>query len=379
MNIALLTEKYTPDIGGLAISTERYARLLASAGHHVHVFCPSVNLSPSERRLHNYNGIQIIRFGAHKRVDDTLLDWFEQIVEKHRRLPFDVLHAYFLTQAGFVASYAGKYLNIPTVVSIRGNDIERAPFDPGKFSHVMFTLQNASAVTTNASVLREKAKAFLDRDISLIPNGIDGELFRPLDRNTTLVDALGFQGQDKIIGFVGELREKKGLSSLLDTYAQVVKTLPASLLLVGDVRAGDDRKVFEELRSSIPNANIVVTGYVSNVDLPSYYSVMDVLVHPSLRDGMPNAVLEAMACGRTVVATQAGGVMDVLLDGKNGRLVSINDINSLSVVIQEVLSDKALQSRLGDSARRTILDKFTLQNELDGNLAVYCKLGLKTS
>jgi glycosyltransferase involved in cell wall biosynthesis len=93
---------------------------------------------------------------------------------------------------------------------------------------------------------------------------------------------------------------------------------------------------------------------------------------------MPNAVLEAMACGRTVIATRAGGVMDVLQDGKNGRLVSINDINSLSAVIQEVLSDNALQSRLGDSARRTILDKFTLQNELDGNLAVYCKLGLKT-
>jgi glycosyltransferase involved in cell wall biosynthesis len=105
---------------------------------------------------------------------------------------------------------------------------------------------------------------------------------------------------------------------------------------------------------------------------------MDVLVHPSLRDGMPNAVLEAMACGRTVIATPAGGVMDMLHDGKNGRLVSINDINSLSAVLQEVLSDKALQSRLGASARRTVLDKFNLQSELDGNLAVYCKLGLKT-
>jgi glycosyltransferase involved in cell wall biosynthesis len=338
-----------------------------------------VNLSPSEKRTHIYNGIQITRFGAHKRVDDTLLDWFEQIVEEHRRLPFDVLHAYFLAQAGFVASYAGKYLNLPSVVSIRGNDIERAPFDPGKFSHVMFALQNASAVTTNASVLREKAKAFLDREISLIPNGIDGELFRPLERNTTLADALGFQGQDNIIGFVGELREKKGLSTLLGAYTQVIKTLPASLLIVGDIRAGEDRKLFEELRSSTPNAKIVVTGYVSNVDLPSYYSVMDVLVHPSLRDGMPNAVLEAMACGRTVIATRAGGIMDVLQDGKNGRLVSINDTNSLAVIIQEVLSDNALQGRLGDSARRTVLDKFTLQNELDGNLAVYCKLGLKTS
>ncbi len=105
---------------------------------------------------------------------------------------------------------------------------------------------------------------------------------------------------------------------------------------------------------------------------------MDVLVHPSLRDGMPNAVLEAMACGKTVVATPVGGVTDMLHDGKNGRMVSINDVNSLSWIVQEVLSDKALQSRLGAAARQTIVDKFTLQKELDGNLAVYCKLGLKT-
>jgi len=325
-----------------------------------------------------HNGIHITRFGTHKRVDDTLVDWFELIVEEHGRLSFDVLHAYFLTQAGFVAAYAGRYLNIPSVVSIRGNDVERAPFDPGKFSHVMYALQNASAVTTNASVLQEKAKAFLDREINLIPNGIDAELFMPMERNTALEEALGIQSDGGTVGFVGELREKKGLSALLHAYAQAVKTIPVSLLIVGDVRVGDDKKLFEELKSSIPNAKIVVTGYVSNHDLPSYYSVMDVLVHPSLRDGMPNAVLEAMACGRTVIATQAGGVMDMLHDGKNGRLVSINDINSLSAVLQEVLSDKVLQSRLGASARRTILDKFTLQNELDGNIAVYCKLGLKT-
>jgi glycosyltransferase involved in cell wall biosynthesis len=378
MNIALLTEKYTPDIGGLAISTERYARLLASAGHNVRVLCPSSNLSPSETRTHIQGGVCSTRFGAHKRVDDTLVDWFERIVDEHKRLPFDVLHAYFLTQAGFVVAYAGKYLHVPSVVSIRGNDIERAPFDPGKFSHVMYALQNASAVTTNATVLLEKAKAFLDREITVIPNGIDSDLFRPMERSVALVEALGLKSDNQIIGFVGELREKKGLAALLHAYAQVIKSRSASLIIVGDVRSGEDKKLFDELRSSIPNTEIVVTGYVSNHDLPSYYSVMDVLVHPSLRDGMPNAVLEAMACGKTVIATHAGGVMDVLHDGKNGRLVSINDINSLSTVIQQVLSDKTLQSRLGASARRTIVEKFTLQNELDGNLAVYCKLGLKT-
>jgi glycosyltransferase involved in cell wall biosynthesis len=378
MNIALLTEKYTPDIGGLAISTERYAGLLACAGHKVRVFCPSPNLSPSESRTYTRNGIAVTRFGAHKRVDDTLVDWFERVVEEHRQSSFDVLHAYFLSQAGFVAAYAGNYLHIPSVVSIRGNDIERAPFDPGKLSHVLYALEHASAVTANATVLREKARALFDREFILVPNGVDCDLFRPMPRNTTLVEALGLMGDDKIIGFVGELREKKGLAALLHTYAQLLKTQTASLLIVGSVRAEEDKYLFDELRSSIPDARIIVTGYVSNRDLPSYYSVMDVLVHPSLRDGMPNAILEGMACGKTVIATRAGGVTDMLHDGKNGRLVSINDINSLASVIQEVLSDKKVQSWLGAAARQTVLDKFTLQKELDGNLAVYCKLGLKT-
>src|SRR5512142_2469879 len=165
MNIALLSEKYTPDVGGLAISTERLARLLASAGQNVRVFCPSLNLSPSEKRTLTYDGVSVARFGAHRRVDDTLVDWFELIVEEHRREPFNVIHAYFLAQAGFVAAYAGRYLNLPSVVSIRGNDVERAAFDPSKFSHVIYAFQNANAITTNASELMKKAKAFLDRDI----------------------------------------------------------------------------------------------------------------------------------------------------------------------------------------------------------------------
>jgi len=163
MKIALLSEKYTPDIGGLAISSERFARLLSFAGYEARVFAPTLNLPPSEKRTLTHSGVSVTRFGAHKRVDDTLVDWFELIVEEHTRKPFDLLHAYFLNQAGFIATYAGKYLNIPSVVSIRGNDIEHAAFDPSKFSQVMYALQNAGAVTTNASELVNKARAFFNR------------------------------------------------------------------------------------------------------------------------------------------------------------------------------------------------------------------------
>src|SRR5215208_1455583 len=123
MKIALLTEKYTPDIGGLAISAERLACLLSSAEHSVHVFAPTVNLPVAETRTLSSRGIRVTRFGTHKRAGDTLLDWFELLVEEHKREPFDVIHAYFLTHAGFVAAYAGKYLDLPSVVSARGNDL----------------------------------------------------------------------------------------------------------------------------------------------------------------------------------------------------------------------------------------------------------------
>src|SRR5687767_5481706 len=122
MKIALLTEKYTPDIGGLAISAGRLGRLLSSAGHEVHVFAPTSSLPASETRTLPSNGVYVTRFGSYKRADDTLVDWFELLVQEHNRSSLDVLHAYFLPQAWFVAAYAGKYLNIPAVVSIRGND-----------------------------------------------------------------------------------------------------------------------------------------------------------------------------------------------------------------------------------------------------------------
>jgi glycosyltransferase involved in cell wall biosynthesis len=387
MKIALLTEKYTPDIGGLAISTERLARLLTSAGHDVRVFCPSPNLPPSEKSTLPSASIRVTRFGAHKRVDDTLVDWVELIVEEHKRDPFDLLQGYFLPQAGFVAAYAGKYLNIPSVVSIRGNDIERAAFDPGKFSHVMYALQTANAVTTNASELIKKAKAFIDRKIFLIPNGIDTEHFKRLDvessglppsfREHALGPGASSGLQNPIIGFVGELREKKGLKTLLSAYAQVNNKLLTSLLIVGEIRQGEDKQLFDEFRISNPQYRIIITGYIPLADLPAYYSLMDVFVHPSLRDGMPNAVLEAMACERAVVATPVGGMLDVINDGKNGIFVPANDSDHLAEKILELLADSSLRSRLGKNARVTITKKFTLERELDANLGVYREIGLQ--
>ena len=178
----------------------------------------------------------------------------------------------------------------------------------------MYSLQNASAVTTSTRELMRKAKAFVDREIVLIPNGIDSDRFKPMERNEALADPLGIEveKEERVIGFVGALRKKKGLITLLRASAQVSRSRPTTLLIVGDIRVGEDKEQFDQLKSSILNPKIIVTGYVSNSDRPSYYSLMEVMVHLSLRHGLPNALLEAMACETPVIATPVGGVLDVV-------------------------------------------------------------------
>jgi glycosyltransferase involved in cell wall biosynthesis len=383
MKIAFLTEKYTPDIGGLAISAERLARLFASAGHEVNVFAPTLNLPASETRTLPSSRVSVTRFGAHKRVDDTLVDWFELVTMEHQRQPFDVIHAYFLPQAGFVAAYAGRYLGVPSVVSARGNDLERAIFDPSRLSPVLYALQHASAVTTNASELVKKARALVpDLNVTMIPNGIDTQRFKPLPRNNALAESLSLinktqvEESTRVIGFAGELRAKKGLRPLLDAYAQVNRKNPATLLIIGDIRAGEDKQMFEDFKLSHPETSILVTGFVSPADLPAYHSWVDVFVHPSLRDGLPNALLEAMACGRAVIGSRVGGILDAIVDCENGRLVPANHVDELANAIEELLTNEDLRRKLGSAGRQTIIDKFTLQAELDGNLALYHRLGL---
>lgn len=106
---------------------------------------------------------------------------------------------------------------------------------------------------------------------------------------------------------------------------------------------------------------------------------MDVFIQTSLRDGLPNALLEAMACGKAVIGTHVGGILDAFTDCENGRLVSTNNVIELASATNELLKliDERLRRKLRRAACQTIAIKSTTQAELEGNLAVYQRMGLK--
>jgi glycosyltransferase involved in cell wall biosynthesis len=386
MRIALLSDTFPPDQGGLAVSAERLALGLAGAGHSVEVFAPAAE--PARPRTGP--GLEVRRVAQRRRPEDTLSGWFDELAARHRAAPFDLLHAYFAVQAGFVAVYAGRYLGLPSVVSARGNDLDRAVFDPGRASHILFALQHAGALTTNARELARKAQALAPgRTVAVIPNGVDAARFAPdacaeqrevarAQVREALRGLPGVGGADAetlpLIGFVGEARAKKGLGVLLLALRSLARERPAALLLVGGVRPGADEETLAVFRRRHPELPVLVIPPVARAELPAYYGLLDLLALPSLHDGLPNALLEGMACGCAVVGARAGGLPDALRDGESGLLVPPGDPEALAQAMGALLGQPDRRCLFGQAARAAVLREFTVERELSANLALYREL-----
>ena len=389
MKVCILSDKYPPDEGGLAVSTRRLARGLANAGHTVCVSAPATSAAPGSVVTSDDDSIPVYRIGAHRRADDTGANWFDHVVALHTRYRFGVIHALYVTQPAFVAVTAGRYLGVPSVISARGNDLDRTAFDPGKFSQISWSLQNANAVTVVTTDLVRKARALAPGCVPRwIPNGVETALFAPGPRDETLTGSLGLR-ESPVIAFVGQARQKKGLTTLLPAFAQVCASYSGTsipdpsvrdrgreaptLLLVGGVRK-DDEPILDVFRRQKPWLDIRVVPNVPHEALPAYYRLADVLALPSLRDGLPNSLLEGMACERAIVASNVGGMPDVVRNGENGLLVPPGDVTALAGTIIELLADPARRTQLGRAARATVETDFTPGKEIERNLEIYRSL-----
>ena len=370
MRLALLSDRYPPDPGGLAQAAQRIATGLAGAGFGVDVYAVASAAVPGSWSEDRQGAVTVLRMGAHRREEDTAADLLDRLAARHSAQPYDVVHGLYLVRSGFLAAYAGGYLALPSVVSARGNDLDRSVLDATRSAPILFALEQATVVTGVSADLTRKAQALAPAArVECVPNAVDATRFAPMRRDPALLRSLALAGRE-VIGFTGELRQKKGLMPLLDALAHLAATRPVTLLAVGGVRA-DSEGALAVFRRLHPEVSIVVLPDRPPAELPALYALMDVFVHPSLRDGMPNAVLEAMACGRPVVGSTAGGIPDLVRDGVEGLLVPPGDATALASAVQELLDDPARAGRLGEAARLRAQRDFTPEAETRRYASVY--------
>jgi len=370
MKICLLADTYPPDVGGLAVSVQRNARNLARAGHTVHIVSPHKASAAGTWSTATDGPVIVHRFGPRARQRETLAAWFDGIAALHARHEFDLFHGHFIVYAGYVATAVARYLARPAVVSARGNDLDVMPFDDRRAPFLFKALTWADAIVAVTGDLAGKAQAFSGRaDVRVIHNGVDAARFVPQPPSPELRTTLQLD-ERPVIGFTGEARAKKGLGRMLRVFARLNETLPTQLLLVGGVRK-DDRPMVEFFRRQHPDLLLHVVPPQPNEALPPYYALCDVVILPSLRDGLPNTLLEAMACGRPVVASAVGGMLDVLTDGEDGIMLPPADDSAWVEALRRLLHDPQAREQLGASARQTILARFTTAQERDATLALY--------
>lgn len=220
-----------------------------------------------------------------------------------------------------------------------------------------------------------------------ISNAVDTERFRPApsDERAGLRRDLGLREDVMIVLFVGFFSRDKRPDLVYDAWAQTTTAVASSLLFVGATSSAYhevDRRLADDIRSRAAAAGLAdrVMFVESSRAIEKYFRAADVYVLPSIREGFPVALLEAMASGLPCVATRLSGSTDVIVDDAvNGLLVEPDDTAGFAGCIRAVLSDRHLAARLGSAARDTVTQRFSMERTARAWLAAYRELATRGS
>jgi len=346
-NILVLNYEFPPLGGGAANATEH---LLREYEKDTSLYIDLVTSSTGKERVEKFSEnitIHYIDIGkngsAHYQSNKELLTYgwksYQYAKKLMRHKTYSVCHAFFGIPSGFVAMFLG----IPYIVSLRGSDV---PFynkrfrllDTILFQHISRVVwKRAKAVVANSEALCALAYTTLPQQkISIIHNGVDTNTFVPAKKTA----------EDKIIRIIstGRLIERKGYHFLIDALKGVEN---AQLILIGD---GPEKDALAEKARAFSVA-VSFEGKRDRSFIISALQKADIFVLPSQNEGMSNSVLEAMACGLPIVATDTGGTKELISEGENGMIVPVGEVASLKVALLSLCNDKKLREKMGNASR----------------------------
>lgn len=258
----------------------------------------------------------------------------------HRRHPCDVIDVHFGHPEAFAAMRLAKLIQRPFTVTLRGSETMHGA-DATKGELMRRALLAAARVITVSADLRDYAIS-LDvppERVIEIPNGIDGTIFHQQDR-AAWRERLGFTPDRKHILSAGYLIERKGHHRVVETLPRLHEAgVPADLWIVGD--PGREGNFADHIREAVrayhlePYVHFIPA--VPPVELAGYMSACDVFCLASNREGWPNVVNEALACGAPVVAARVGAVPEMIPDERYGHVVPLDDVPAMAGALLQAL------------------------------------------
>lgn len=287
----------------------------------------------------------------------------KRLIEIDRRCGIDLVHGIkiMFIPAFYAAIFAKKVLRKPLIASIHG----AYEYTPGKLVSLMargyretvakITLSLADKVVVLTPSLSSFARkmGLPETKLECIPIGPDLKRFHPKNKRETR-RKLGLPPNKFIVLYLGSLKLIKGVHFLLKAAEGVLKA-QSELIFIFAGEGPLKRKLIQETEKKHKEA-FLFPGYIHNSE--EYLAAADILVLPSLSEGLPMVLLEAQAMGRVAIATNVGGVSDVIKDKENGLLLKPGDIKNLERSILELVDKKQLIEKMGKKGRRMIQNRF---------------------
>lgn len=273
---------------------------------------------------------------------------------------YDVLHAHWLVPNAALAADMAASAGVPLVVSLHGSDVFLAERLPPARALARAALRRAGAVTACSADLRRRALVLGGRPerARVVPYGVDVDAFAPRADAALVRRTLGVADHEFFVLALGRLVEKKGFGFLVDAAARMSGV---RVVIAGE---GDLREALAA-RAREQGAAVHLPGSLERGRLARALAAADAVAVPSIVDaagnvdGLPNALLEALAAGRPVVATRVAGIPDVVEDGVNGLLVPARDAGALADALARLAREPETRARLGAAARRTALTRLS--------------------
>ncbi len=354
---------------------------LRAEGYQVHIACSDGQYVPELRE----RGYDVHTVTIERRINPiSNFRSFWQLYRLMKRERFDVVHVHTPVAAvlGRIAAWVAR---VPIII-YTAHGFYFHDGMPGWIRQPVIWLEKLLGYITDliftqsyedaTTALREKICPH-DK-LQWIGNGVDIARFTAKPGSNGIRESLGICKQDKVVGFVGRLVREKGILELIEATKTVVKTIPdARLLLVGDTLDSDrDTKVKQDIGRLLDEdgfaSRVIFAGFME--DMPGVMADIDLFVLPSYREGMPRTIIEAMACGKPVIATNIRGCREEVVPDLTGLLVPVGDSAALAEAITSVLRNSKLAHKMGDVGRKRVCELFDENLVLNRQMSAYAEV-----
>ena len=329
----------------------------------------------------SYEGIPVRRFRSYSLKGEMHYVFIPSILKALLKEKTDIIHThsygYFQTNAG---AFTRKLRNLPLIITphfhpswsmwggARRKKLRRI-YD-GIFAKSVLNAADVIIGVSRYEMELMKKIGFSEKNIKIIPNGIDFSCYEPIPDKDIFRERYGISG--RMVLYAGRLASNKGLLHLIRAAPEVISRFrDTKLVLVGEDEGQKELLERETERLDIKD-KLVFTGHIRDENLfRSAYSACDVFVLPSEYEAFGIVLLEAMACEKPCVATRVGGVPEVVEEGKTGLLVEYGNPKQLAGAIIELLQDEGRRKNMGKAGRNRVKENFTWPKIVDQLEEVY--------